>query len=687
MKSIKTKRLCALLLVLAMALCVFPTTVFAAESVETELGHYVTQSETPIYPEDNTPPDGSGDGWTYEAEVFDLSIDSAVPGEVFAPKIRATYTDADGITYTLDRVYIEAIYDLDKWKSEVKYFVVGEEPVSWELPGNTQAVIVNAYWRTGATEEKPDEGSPAIVTNVINSLTRTVKANGTPINPGTQVGMDIYRVKTEEDKSSLTLTYDADMDMNMLGSSFFGDGSWKALQENKEKIQDITWVDLHFEFDSDIDVNQLDLKNAKLDSDMFVEKVDEKGEWWTIDSDNNELILHCRWDSESAMAAEKLDPMIKLTGVQVKLPSDWKGEDTIVINNHGYVDGMVYAYLAEDSSNLEHAAINGGEKYDSFVLTTSDKVSLPGLDKTVETEKGYGDATTAAANDTVNFKLESNVPENLKDYIEYIQSDTDYDGIAESGKAAEYTLTFHDQMDDELVLEPDSFTVTLIRKDGEREVLPNDPANGFYGLTLAPEDECDFEVSIALGALYNAGIITDDDLGTTRIEVTYSATLAEDVTAGTFENEAWVTNNHDWETPHDIVTVDTYGIQVTKLRTNTDEKLAGAEFTLYNSEHEEVATMETEGDGLATFGGLDAGTYYLKETKAPDGYVCSKDEIKIVIPEDAGSDNFFRMEVYNSQIPLTGGVGTTLFTIGGAAIIVGAGIVFVVTRRRKKVND
>lgn len=683
MKSIKTKRLCALLLVLAMALCVFPTTVFAAETVETDLGHYVTQSETPIYPEDNTPPNGSGDGWTYESEVFDLSIDRAVPGEVFAPEIPTTYTDDDGISYKLDRVYIEAIYDLIDWKSEVKCFAVGEDPVSWTLPENTQAVIVNACWITGATEEKPDEGSPAIVTNVINSLTRTVEANGTPINPDTQVGMDIYRVKTEEDKSLLTLTYDANMNMNMLGSSFFADKSWEALQNNKEKIQDSTWVDLHFEFDSDIDVEDVDLRNADLDSDMFVEKMDGNGEWWDINSDNNELILHCRWDHELAMENDKLDPMINLTDVQVKLPSDWKGEDTIVINNHGYVDGMVYAYLAEDSSNLEHAAINGGEKYDSFVLTTSDKVSLPGLEKTVEVkEDEYGDATTAAAKDTVNFKLESNVPENLKDYIEYSQSNTDWDGIAENGKAAAYTLTFHDQMDDELVLDPDSFIVTLIRENKTETV-----DGKYYTLNTPAEDKCDFDLVLDLALMYNDGFITEDDLGTTRIEVTYSATLAEDVTAGTFENEAWVTNNHDWETPHDIVTVDTYGIQVTKVETNTGIKLAGAEFTLYNSKHDEVAVMKTEGDGLATFDGLDAGTYYLEETEAPDGYVCSEERITIVIPEEVGSDNFFRMEVYNSQIPHTGGVGTTLFTIGGAAIIVGAGIVFVVTRRRKKVND
>lgn len=666
MKTKLSKRLLSGLIAGTMALSLLPISAFAAgESLGTTVEH--TQ-------------DGGRDITAILENECNLEIPETVtPGETITVPIPTEPITIGNTTYTYMDVSLYDAGDSDEWNAWMEWPDEDENGQVTIPEDNIVGPICFSYRWSARTQ--PGQ-RPAIVTNVINSLTRTVKANGTPINPDTQVGMDIYRVKTEEDKSSLTLTYDADMDMNMLGSSFFGDGSWEALQNNKEKIQDSTWVDLHFEFDSDIDVDDVDLTDADLDSDMFVEKMDGNGEWWTIDSDNNELILHCRWDHDLAMKNKELDPMIILEDVQVPLPSDWKGEDTIVINNHGYVDGMAYAYLVEDAIDPEHAAINGGEKYDSFVLTTSDKVSLPGLDKTVETEEGYGDATTAAANDTVNFKLESNVPENLKDYIEYIQSDTDYDGIAESGKAAEYTLTFHDQMDDELVLDPDSFTVTLIRKDGKETV-----DGKYYTLNTPAEDKCDFDLVLDLAQMYNDGFITEDDLGTTRIEVTYSATLAEDVTAGTFENEAWVTNNHDWETPHDIVTVDTYGIQVTKLRTNTDEKLAGAEFTLYNSEHVEVAVMETAGDGLATFGGLDAGTYYLKETKAPDGYVCSEDEIKIVIPDDVESDNFVRMEVYNSQIPHTGGVGTTLFTIGGAAIIVGAGIVFVVTRRRKKAND
>ena len=53
--------------------------------------------------------------------------------------------------------------------------------------------------------------------------------------------------------------------------------------------------------------------------------------------------------------------------------------------------------------------------------------------------------------------------------------------------------------------------------------------------------------------------------------------------------------------------------------------LAGAEFTLYNSQNVVVETKTTGEDGIVLFTGLAYGTYTLKETKAPVGYVISDD--------------------------------------------------------------
>ena len=61
-------------------------------------------------------------------------------------------------------------------------------------------------------------------------------------------------------------------------------------------------------------------------------------------------------------------------------------------------------------------------------------------------------------------------------------------------------------------------------------------------------------------------------------------------------------------------------IQIIKEDSETGALLAGAEFTIYNDRGEEVGTYETNVDGVATSKELDAGTYTVSETKAPEGY-------------------------------------------------------------------
>ena len=52
-----------------------------------------------------------------------------------------------------------------------------------------------------------------------------------------------------------------------------------------------------------------------------------------------------------------------------------------------------------------------------------------------------------------------------------------------------------------------------------------------------------------------------------------------------------------------------------------DMPLKGAEFTLYDAQFESYAKVVTDDLGYAEFSGIKAGTYYLKETKAPAGFI------------------------------------------------------------------
>lgn len=147
----------------------------------------------------------------------------------------------------------------------------------------------------------------------------------------------------------------------------------------------------------------------------------------------------------------------------------------------------------------------------------------------------------------------------------------------------------------------------------------------------------------------------------------------------------------------------TYDLVVTKVDAgNTETKLNGAGFTLYTdlgctsvaTNGSEKVTSGTEvvdgknvDKGIATFTGLKAGTYYLKETTAPTGYNLNTTVFEITVP---GNDNdkttgIVYQTVTDSLLvtPNTGGVGTMMFTIGGAALIACAGVLFLIVRKKK----
>lgn len=679
MKTKFSKRLLSVLLACIMVISLLPTSVFAVETetIGTDCAYWGMSFENYSSMQAKNP----------------VKIPEGItPGETITVPLPSNlvYDDEEeGATYTLKTIILMDNADNAEWMSEdVTDF---NESAQVTIPQDVEGPILFVYqWERVADEPEEPGKRPGIVTNVINSLKRTVNQNDLAVPRTPQYGMDIYRV---ESKNDLTLTYSADMDMTKLGSSFFGDNSWETLQKHWTEIKDATWVDLHFQFDEEVTITDDALANAKLESDMFSEKFNEDGsnQWWTITG--KELILHCKWDSDKAKASmeanEKLNPMIKLTGVKVDLPEKWGDKDTIVIRNHGYVDGKVWARL-EGATNDEWADIDGGEKDDEFVLTTSDKVSLPGLEKKIIEDGEEKDNTSVNVGAPITFQLKSNVPEDLKELIEYTGNGTHdkVDVVGTIPEGEEYTLTFHDKMNSAFVV-PNLFLVYL--GDDMLDQTKLLELNKDYQVNFDPED-CTFEIQLDLVKLYNEGIIKDEDLGKTSITVSYNTKLKDTVTNGTFENEAWVTTSDDWETSHDTVTVDTYQIDIHKFgngQINT-EPLAGAHFKLYQKVNGEEVIVEgcddliSGKDGHVKVNGLKAGTYYLKETQAPDGYVCSDKEVEIKIPERANEENVVKVNFDNRSIPHTGGMGTTIFSIVGGVLIAMAGTVFVISRRKRR---
>ena len=324
---------------------------------------------------------------------------------------------------------------------------------------------------------------------------------------------------------------------------------------------------------------------------------------------------------------------------------------------------------------------------DAVYWVSGDKTSYPGLEKWIVLENGTEvEADTAAAGDEVDFKLESNVPQDLLNYLEPDPADPPQVAVnAIEPNSGTYPLTFHDNMDN-VFENPTNFVV----KVGDTVLTEGQYTLVTAGLT----DSCDFEVTVDLAALYEDGIISEDDLGVTPVTVTYTATLKEGTTAGDYYNTAWVSYPNS-ETEQDKVKVETFKIDVFKYDQADEKGLAGAEFALYDETAIdqdgnliEGATPVLEGivsgeDGHVVIDGLDAGKYALVETKAPDNYV--KSDTPLMLTIEAGIEpNVVNVKFANSKIPHTGGMGTTLFTIGGVVLLAAAGTLFVVSRRKQQ---
>lgn len=115
--------------------------------------------------------------------------------------------------------------------------------------------------------------------------------------------------------------------------------------------------------------------------------------------------------------------------------------------------------------------------------------------------------------------------------------------------------------------------------------------------------------------------------------------------------------------------------------------LKGAEFTLTNGTF--TASATTGDDGKFVFKGLENGTYTLKETKAPVGYelnitpktITIEDGVVKTVDAAAVTDIVVKfVNIPKTDLPLTGGMGVTLFAVLGISLAA-AGVFLLKSKR------
>ena len=331
--------------------------------------------------------------------------------------------------------------------------------------------------------------------------------------------------------------------------------------------------------------------------------------------------------------------------------------------------------------------------------TIEEKNGVPSVKKEVQEDSkenqtdAWGDENTADIGQIVNFKTTITAKKGAENYV------------------------LHDTMSAGLTFD-NKVNVTLKKNNGGSETKVSETQ--YKLVTPGTETEgtpCTFEVKFEKAL---CDTLENDD----QLIVTYSATLNENAVIGKTgnTNEAKLEYG-DKKTISSQTTTKTYEIPVFKYtnKNGTNTALEGAVFELYRdvdcttkiefinkgkdstgnydcyrikigSESNSVGQITTSADGKFKISGLDEDTYYLKEVSAPEGYNKLSKAVKITIGENgtitvngaaiAGTN----VEVENksgSLLPNTGGMGTTLFYIFGAILVIGSGVVLITKKRMK----
>jgi len=313
---------------------------------------------------------------------------------------------------------------------------------------------------------------------------------------------------------------------------------------------------------------------------------------------------------------------------------------------------------------------------DKAAVTINEKNPEDTIEKTVKEDStgAYGDSNDAQVGDTVEFKSKVKIVKGTRNVV------------------------VHDKMDSGLTYTAESVQITGLTKGTE------------YTVNESPTDGDTFDITFTQSWIDTLDFGTD---GFKEYEITYTATInqnavvkdANGVAIVDQNNKTHVSYGEGTNSTEDSTSTKTHKFSVFKHATDSSENLADAVFSLKKGgtvvplikiddnnyrvantgETGTVDTFTTVASGDIVIWGVDSDSdYTLLEVTPPEGYNPLPSEVEVTV----NANNSTRVDVENksgAELPSTGGIGTTIFYVLGALLVVGAGVLLV-TRRRMKTN-
>lgn len=402
------------------------------------------------------------------------------------------------------------------------------------------------------------------------------------------------------------------------------------------------------------------------------------------------------------------------------------GTSTVNLPAAGY-------YLIKDAADADLS----GDSYTRYIVKTSvagevtlvRKASVPSMIKKVKenttitsgtvsvkgytTPVDYNDSADYNIGDAVPFQIVGTLPENFSDYGKYFYQFTDrYDANEFALVDGSITVKVNGTTDvtssftTAATTEPNGFTVTC------------DDLTAISNLTKNDVIVVDYQLTLLATCKVGAGNGNEN-----VAKLTFSNNPNRDEDGNPSDDK----EKDRAETPEDKVVVFTYTVPVEKIDGTTKEKLANVEFVFKNAAgkfvtvdedgvvtgwvdaEEDASVLKTDENGAFAIIGLDDATYSLVETKALPGYNAI-DPVEVIVDADTkntqewdGSQASISTKVdlkasgilctdgkvvvennSGATLPTTGGIGTTIFYVVGAVLVIAAGVLLITKRRMAK---
>lgn len=534
--------------------------------------------------------------------------------------------------------------------------------------------------------------------------------NNPDIDPGTKTGtitinkegstFSIYKILDAAGKEGQNVY---NYTVNSKFTSLFGNG------EHQYSIEDIAAMP-----------NQLNINNY-----------DDEGNLIGVTDPITELTSDFTSDVQAFIDTHSIQPT-------ATIPVSETGKTTVTLDIGFYI--IIETGTSGDSASVASKSMlvplpyvdgNAEDGYKwNFDLTITPKDEPVNVDKSIIEDGEKENVSTNNVGDTLTYQVDADIPHydasTNTQMVKYIITDTLRKG-----------LDFYIEGDPE-----NNIDIIVSNFSGETKTLKPGTLET-HQTTIGEEPYTYYSVTDGDYAVsYDGKTMTlvfdyPDIMAYNNLQLNYQVKINEDAVIGVEGNPnqvdlEYTNNNKTWDTsvPEDETKSFVFGLKINKIDPNAEadkKALQGAEFQLlrdgtpiatytFDENGDRVLnsnnglTAVTNEDGIAYLLGIDEGTYTLKETKAPNGYILPEEGLKLVITDADEEGNVDgnatytlggkELDVFEGiadgsvatatiennkgfNLPRTGGAGTWMFAVGGILIMAGMATAFVKLRKKE----